>query len=387
MGSGGQVSGGSAAPLVRELGPPQVPQTWSSAGAQNLMVRHARLSAAGDVFAAGDDETKQKVDAAGSAVSQGKTQMGAIKDDYKLNRDRLAPGSGNPEIAMKMAQLDRQRAADGASTVRSSMGRIPQIGPVGAMSGFGGSPMGALGSLGSMVPQMMAPISAIGPALLQPLSSMQALMGPATSMLGGLNIPQQVTHQGPPPGTATAALLQPLSSMQALMGPATSMLGGLNIPQQVTHQGPPPGTATATSNGKVNGPASEAGKRIAEYALKQLGLPYVWGGGDQNGPTKGIEGGNQLGFDCSGLVLASVHDGTDIVLPRISENQVNVGMSVNPSDMQAGDCVYFNHGGDWGHAAIAISPTEIVEAPDRNQVVKISTINPSASNVAIRRVA
>ncbi|TDZ99548.1 hypothetical protein CCUG60884_04896 [Mycobacteroides salmoniphilum] len=34
---------------------------------------------------------------------------------------------------------------------------------------------------------------------------MQALMGPATSMLGGLNIPQQVTHQGPPPGTATAA--------------------------------------------------------------------------------------------------------------------------------------------------------------------------------------
>ncbi|SKZ06227.1 transglycosylase [Mycobacteroides abscessus subsp. bolletii] len=202
MGSGSRVSGGSAAPLVRELGPPQVPQDWSSPAAQGLAVRHGRLAAAGDVFAAGDEDTKSKVDAAGSAVAQGKTQVGAIKDDYKLNRDRLAPGAGNPEIAQRLAQLDRQRASDGANAVRASMGQMPRMGAGGAMPGFGGgSPMGALGS---MMPAAMAPISAIGPMLLQPLQALGGLASPAMSMLSGLNIPQQVTHQGPPPGTATA---------------------------------------------------------------------------------------------------------------------------------------------------------------------------------------
>ncbi|WP_207552218.1 hypothetical protein, partial [Mycobacteroides abscessus] len=197
----GRVQGASAADQARALAPPSVPQSWSSKSADLLSAHHDTLTRSGNVFAAGDEETKSKVDQAGNAVAQGKAQMGAIKDDYRINRDRLAPGSSNPEIAQKMAELDRQRTADGANTLRSTLGRLPGLG--GGFGGPGGGAGGAIAPMmGQLAPAAMAPISAIGPAMLQPLqmlSGLGAMTGPATSMLSGLTIPQQVTHQGPPP--------------------------------------------------------------------------------------------------------------------------------------------------------------------------------------------
>lgn len=39
-------------------------------------------------------------------------------------------------------------------------------------------------------------------------------------------------------------------------------------------------------------------------AMSQLGVPYSWGGGNANGPSRGIDqGANTVGFDCSGLML------------------------------------------------------------------------------------
>ena len=38
--------------------------------------------------------------------------------------------------------------------------------------------------------------------------------------------------------------------------------------------------------------------------MSQLGVPYSWGGGNANGPSRGIDqGANTVGFDCSGLML------------------------------------------------------------------------------------
>ncbi|WP_255802014.1 transglycosylase SLT domain-containing protein, partial [Mycobacteroides abscessus] len=188
-----RAQGASAADAVRAMAPPTIPASWSSPAAQSLADRHQTLSRAGDVFAASDDDVKAKVDAAGAAVADGKTQMGAIKDDYKLNRDRLAPAASNPEVAHRMSELDRQRSSDGANTVRSTLGRLPQFGSGGAMP--------AMSQLGSMMPAAMAPMSMLAPALgapLQALQSLQGLAAPATSMLSGLSIPQTVTHQGTP---------------------------------------------------------------------------------------------------------------------------------------------------------------------------------------------
>ncbi|WP_255802015.1 C40 family peptidase [Mycobacteroides abscessus] len=337
-----RAQGASAADAVRAMAPPTIPASWSSPAAQSLADRHQTLSRAGDVFAASDDDVKAKVDAAGAAVADGKTQMGAIKDDYKLNRDRLAPAASNPEVAHRMSELDRQRSSDGANTVRSTLGRLPQFGSGGAMP--------AMSQLGSMMPAAMAPMSMLAPAL--------------------------------------GAPLQALQSLQGLAAPATSMLSGLSIPQTVTHQGTPSAMSGHGAIPKVGGHGSEAGKRIAENALKYLGLPYVWGGGDKNGPTCGIEGGTVPGLDCSGLVIASVYEATDIVMPRKSQDQVNVGMAVDAGSVQAGDLVFFkDKSGDYGHVAVAISENQIVEAPNRGSTVSTRTFDPSAANVTIKRVA
>jgi cell wall-associated NlpC family hydrolase len=53
----------------------------------------------------------------------------------------------------------------------------------------------------------------------------------------------------------------------------------------------------------VDAPSEEA--RIAiHWAFEEIGVPYSWGGGDENGPTYGFaQGAGTKGFDCSGLTL------------------------------------------------------------------------------------
>ncbi len=58
-------------------------------------------------------------------------------------------------------------------------------------------------------------------------------------------------------------------------------------------------------------------------AATQLGKPYVWGGGDFNGPTGG-------GFDCSGLVLYAAYQASGGWLrpPHYSGAQIHLGRDV-----------------------------------------------------------
>ena len=69
----------------------------------------------------------------------------------------------------------------------------------------------------------------------------------------------------------------------------------------------------------LNLPPGFAGDFI-KAAASQLGKPYVWGGGNFNGPTGG-------GFDCSGLVLYAAYQasGGRIRLPHYSGDQIRAG--------------------------------------------------------------
>ena len=188
-----RIRGGSAAAQVAGLGPPALPAGWSSPATQPLVNHHGGLDSAGEVFAAGDDETKTQVDSAAGAVRDGKNQMSAIKDDYHRNRDRLAPAASNPEVSARMAELDRQRAADGANTIRATLSRLPSAGAGRAAL----APM-----LAQMMPAASAPANAIMPALGAPVRMLQALPGltaPAVGMLGGLTVPHTTSHTGTPP--------------------------------------------------------------------------------------------------------------------------------------------------------------------------------------------
>ncbi|BBX30681.1 MULTISPECIES: C40 family peptidase [Mycolicibacterium] len=318
--------GGSAAPMVRTMPSIETPASWQSPAAQALDNRQNTLNSAATAFANSDDDTKQRVDATGQVVQDGKKNMTDIKDDYKVNKSRLASASSDPEVAARMAQLDRVRTQDGANTVRNAQGRLPT--------------MGGANPLMSALPSMAAPMAAPMGAMPQMLGAPMQALSPLSSVLSGLTIPKEVTH--------------PLS-------PGNSPSGAL---------GGSPGGAV--------GPGSERGRKIAEVALKQVGLPYVWGGGDIGGPTGG-------GFDCSGLLQYSAYEGAGVLLPRVTTQQIGYGDPVSASAAQAGDAVYSNFkSGGPAHVGVALGDGRVVHAPDFGQRVKVS---PMPSDAQVRRIA
>ncbi len=111
----------------------------------------------------------------------------------------------------------------------------------------------------------------------------------------------------------------------------------------------------------------DPGGVAAAAALSKQGTPYVWGA---KGPDR---------FDCSGLTQwawaqAGVRLGPD------TYSQVSQGVPVAPGDVRAGDLIFpkddFDSRGP-GHVQLAISPTQVVHAPQTGDVVRIAPM-PSA---------
>lgn len=88
------------------------------------------------------------------------------------------------------------------------------------------------------------------------------------------------------------------------------------------------GVRTTRSTGSGNGSA------VVAYGKQFIGTPYVWGGTNL-----------KSGVDCSGFVYA-VYKNFGITLNRSSYQMVNNGVEVSKSNLQAGDLVFFNSGGD-----------------------------------------
>jgi hypothetical protein len=97
------------------------------------------------------------------------------------------------------------------------------------------------------------------------------------------------------------------------------------------------------------------GDRAVLFAFQQLGKPYIWGG---NGP---------VGYDCSGLALASWSHGAGIGFARVADDQFHTaGTPVPMTGLQAGDLVFWGYSQtDWTsvyHTALYVGGNRIVEA-------------------------
>lgn len=118
-----------------------------------------------------------------------------------------------------------------------------------------------------------------------------------------------------------------------------------------------------------------------DYALAQLGKPYVYGG---TGPA---------GYDCSGLVMES-YAAAGIALPRTTYQQVAVGTAVaGPADLKAGDLI-FTMGSDPegnlpGHVGIFLGENLVLDSPETGKNIELSEFNGGYWNtqaVAFRRI-
>jgi len=111
--------------------------------------------------------------------------------------------------------------------------------------------------------------------------------------------------------------------------------------------------AVSYSQPQVQTAGSTAGEIAVNWALTQIGTPYIWGG-----ETPGV------GFDCSGLVQAA-YKVAGIALPRVAQDQFDAGPRLAPgTPMVAGDLVFFGSSTtDIGHVGLVVAPGVMVDAP------------------------
>ncbi len=119
------------------------------------------------------------------------------------------------------------------------------------------------------------------------------------------------------------------------------------------------------------------GNQAIEYVIKraqsQLGVPYSWGGGTADGPSRGIdEGAGTVGFDCSGLVLYAFA-GAGIKLPHYSGSQYNMGRKIPSSQMRRGDVIFYGPDGTQ-HVTIYLGNNQMIEAPYTGANVRIAPV-------------
>lgn len=97
--------------------------------------------------------------------------------------------------------------------------------------------------------------------------------------------------------------------------------------------GPGGSPAGASGAGPGVGAGAGAGAVAVDWALGQVGTPYVWGG-----EAPGV------GFDCSGLTQAA-YRAAGIVLPRVAQDQFDAGPQLGPGTvLEPGDLVFFGDG-------------------------------------------
>ena len=96
--------------------------------------------------------------------------------------------------------------------------------------------------------------------------------------------------------------------------------------------------------------------------ISKIGIPYVWGG----------ESMAEGGYDCSGLMQA-VYAEIGINLPRVSQDQQNVGIEVDKNNLVVGDLIFF--GRPATHVAVYIGNNLYIEAPEPGKTIQYNTYN------------
>ena len=102
---------------------------------------------------------------------------------------------------------------------------------------------------------------------------------------------------------------------------------------------------------------------VIQRALAQRGVPFLYGGGNAAGPTRGTGlKANVVGFDASGLIQYA-YAGAGLKMPRTSGEQCNVGRKVALSQAKPGDLMCYGPGGTQS-VAMYLGNGQMIEATE-----------------------
>jgi cell wall-associated NlpC family hydrolase len=163
------------------------------------------------------------------------------------------------------------------------------------------------------------------------------------------------------------ALAQQRKSVEAQIRKYQNLLATLTAQQQWAYQraANPALTAASVATLHLTKASSAAAQRAVQFALDQVGKPYVFGAA---GPGA---------YDCSGLTMAAWARG-GVSLPHSAAEQYNYGRHVSRDQLQPGDLIFFYQ--PIGHVTIYIGDGMMVSAPTEGQnvsVVPLSAFNDS----------
>jgi hypothetical protein len=104
---------------------------------------------------------------------------------------------------------------------------------------------------------------------------------------------------------------------------------------------------------------------IVRTAKSFLNVPYRWGG---TSPTSG--------FDCSGFSM-TVYQLNGLNMPRSSQAQWEVGMSIDHDQLLRGDLVFFTTRGkgEVSHVGIYLGDNNIIHAPGWGKRIRIDSLD------------
>ena len=131
------------------------------------------------------------------------------------------------------------------------------------------------------------------------------------------------------------------------------------------------------------------GRQAVEYVIRrgssQMGVPYSWGGGTPNGPSRGVDSdADTVGFDCSGLARYSFA-GVGVLIPRYSGDQYNAGRHIPPSQAKRGDLIFYGPGGSQ-HVTIYLGNGQMLEASSIAGKVTVSPVRTAGMTPYLTRI-
>ena len=126
-------------------------------------------------------------------------------------------------------------------------------------------------------------------------------------------------------------------------------------------------SSSNSSNSSSNSSSSSnsIGEKLVNLAKGKLGCKYVYGA---TGPNT---------FDCSGLTQWC-HKQLGITIPRTSLDQSKSGKSVNKSNLQPGDLIFWKTtSAEVGHVGMYVGNGQFIHAPNKSKPVKYDSLSSS----------
>jgi cell wall-associated NlpC family hydrolase len=124
-----------------------------------------------------------------------------------------------------------------------------------------------------------------------------------------------------------------------------------------------PHIASADPTGPTLVGYQQSANYVIQRALSQRNVPFLYGGGDAAGPTRGTGlKANIVGFDASGLIQYA-YAGAGIKMPRTSAEQCSVGSKVAPAQARPGDLLCYGPGGTQS-VALYLGSNQMIEATE-----------------------